>query len=355
MDNDINRTIQDIISTIEINSKSFYDFTKGDYVLPSKTMALHYVTSSQKGISAKKEWGLVEGCPALVIHVDSDFILVNSLHSSCDRHFKLTRENLFNLENIEPDENGYLNCPKYPLAIHIEEFNKREEVKKLEKEIDKMIKKDTCDVKVKKIIEDKLFQMIQSQGAPYVTIDQYLNYKSGEIKISGHKRFGSEIFNRNSRWCPPIEISYDEYVKSPSYPAPLGVRPKDFCLPSELSLTMKELLSQIYNFKNIDKTSFEDIKEHLEERDVHKCKYCGECIDANDYSSTYKSENNFMEICHRDPNDRFLVRNMYWGHGECNRRQGGYSEDDRIADGLRLLATNPEHLEKYKDLLRMIA
>ena len=34
-----------------------------------------------------------------------------------------------------------------------------------------------------------------------------------------------------------------------------------------------------------------------------------------------------MEICHRDPNDRFLVRNMYWGHGECNRRQGGYSEE----------------------------
>ena len=27
---------------------------------------------------------------------------------------------------------------------------------------------------------------------------------------------------------------------------------------------------------------------------------------------------------------------MYWGHGECNRRQGGYSESDRIIDGLRL-------------------
>ena len=30
--------------------------------------------------------------------------------------------------------------------------------------------------------------------------------------------------------------------KSPSYPAPLGIRSKDFCLPSELIETIKELI-----------------------------------------------------------------------------------------------------------------
>ena len=36
-------------------------------------------------------------------------------------------------------------------------------------------------------------------------------------------------------------------------------------------------------------------------------------------------KDNFIEICHKDPNERFLKKNMYWGNGECNRRQGGYS------------------------------
>jgi hypothetical protein len=31
---------------------------------------------------------------------------------------------------------------------------------------------------------------------------------------------------------------------------------------------------------------------------------------------------------------------MYWGHGECNRRQGGYTEQDRINDAIRLLENN---------------
>ena len=38
---------------------------------------------------------------------------------------------------------------------------------------------------------------------------------------------------------------------------------------------------------------------------------------------------------------------MYWGHGECNRRQGGYSEIDRIEDAIILLKNNPEYREQY--------
>ena len=80
-------------------------------------------------------------------------------------------------------------------------------------------------------------------------------------------------------------------------------------------------------------------------------------MDLNDYSSSYMSETNYIEICHRDPNDRFLTRNMYWGHGDCNRRQGGYSEADRIREGLSLAARNIELLSKddLTVLIKMIA
>jgi len=45
---------------------------------------------------------------------------------------------------------------------------------------------------------------------------------------------------------------------------------------------------------------------------------------------------------------------MYWGHGDCNRRQGGYSEADRIREGFSLATRNLELLSK-DDLTLLIA
>jgi hypothetical protein len=42
-----------------------------------------------------------------------------------------------------------------------------------------------------------------------------------------------------------------------------------------------------------------------------------------------------------------VPRNVYWGHGDCNRRQGGYTEEDRIQDAITLLKFNPDYLKKY--------
>ena len=133
------------------------------------------------------------------------------------------------------------------------------------------------------------------------------------------------------------------------YPYPLGIRPKDFCLPSELLDTVVEMLTQICSMKNVDKELFETLNKEFEKkkllvridtkRPYHCCKYCSKPLDAEEYSSEYKSETNYMEICHRDPNERFIKENMYWGHGECNRRQGGYSEDERMRDRDLLQAT----------------
>ena len=96
--------------------------------------------------------------------------------------------------------------------------------------IEEWMKKTDSEV-LKKVFTDKLFQMIQSQGAPFIKIDEVLAYKRGDITLTGHKRFGNEIFNRNCRWCPPIDISYEEFKQSPSYPCPLGYSPQRF-LPS---------------------------------------------------------------------------------------------------------------------------
>jgi hypothetical protein len=329
----------------------------GEFMIANKTCPWHYNIAGKNGKtekSKKKEWLIIEGVPCQIISVKDDVIIMNSFTSSKDRLFEVEKNILNDLFTKASINDGYISSSKYPTPIPIIEFENREKVKQMVKKLEEMIKHPECNTTVRKIFEDKLFQMLQSQGAPYITIDKYDQYKKGEITLSAHQRFGSEIFNRNTRWCPPIDITYDEFKVSPSYPAPLGVRPKDFCLPSELLETLKELVTQIYNMPNIDKKSFETIREefNLQERKHHCCLYCGTCVDANDYSSVYKSETNFMEICHRDPNDRFLTRNMYWGHGDCNRRQGGYSEDERIKDVLQMLRTNSTHLGNYTSQLK---
>lgn len=314
---------------------------------------LPFCCTTKTGEGKKQEWVMIEGVPCRVISVTAEKTELNSFTSAQKRTFKIDTAKFSELFTTAHIEDDCIHAPKYPTPIHISEFEEREKVSILEKKIKKITKNPECNETVKRIIEDKLFQMIQSQGAPYITIEKYETFKSGSITLSKHQRFGSEIFNRNCRWCPPIDICYDDYVKSPSYPAPLGIRPKDFCLPSELVTTMTEMITQIYNMVNVDKKSFAPFLEDctLEEREPHKCKYCGEALDVAEYSSEYKSENNFMEICHRDPNERFIKTNMYWGHGECNRRQGGFSEDQRKRDGIRLMYISGDITEAVYQIL----
>ena len=79
-----------------------------------------------------------------------------------------------------------------------------------------------------------------------------------------------------------------------------------------------------------------------------------EKIDMLQYSSGYSSKNNFIEICHKDPNNRFLPDNMYWGFGESNRQQGGYSEEERIKQVLNLLKHNQNHLKLFEQDIRVL-
>lgn len=311
------------------------------YYIAKKTELNNYDTKN--GCSKNKEYLQIQGCPCIVIKSDAKTTTLNCFASVDGRNFTVPNEYFKNnFEKIIPDSNGFLMPEAYPVKIHINEFDTRNEVKKLEKLIKQISTSKNVSKEIKCLLNDKVFQIIQSQGSSYITINEYNKFKNGKIELSKHKRFGYEIFNRNSRWCPPIYITYEEFLNSPSYPAPLGIRPKDFCLPSELIITMQELINQIANFDGIDDQSFNEMQKTLKfiEKKSCFCKYCGEKINILEYSSRYKSSINFIEICHRDPSDRFISKNMYWGHCDCNRKQGGYTENDRILDGFRLAYLN---------------
>jgi len=318
------------------------------FYIPIKTIPRNFNTS--KGYSKNPEWLQIEGCPCKVISIDYEYITLNSFSSTTARNFRVSLIEFKNNFIKCPVKDGYItNLDKYPEGKILEsEFISREKVKELKKNLETCVKNSDDEV-IKDILGDKFWQLFVSQGSPYIGINKYNEYKNGKIKLNPLSHFGSSIFNRNSRWVPPIDITYEEFKKSPSYPAPLGIRPKDFCLPSELIKTIKELIKQIMAFDNIDSMCLETILPRENDK-KHKCLWCGDIINAHDYTSVYGSKDNFIEICHRDPNQRFLETNMYWGHGECNRRQGGYSEEERIEDALRLLRNNPDYAEKYKSI-----
>jgi hypothetical protein len=314
--------------------------TTREYCLPRKTEPRHYLVSGGKK-SKNPEYLQIQDVPCRVHSYDNETFTLNSFTSSSSRLFHVTKDEFAkDFTFIYPNEESNLILQSYRnIPIHENEFERREDVSAIEKVIRSTFENENLPINLRKIFKDKLFQIIQSMGAPYITMTEYFKFKTGDVELSSHKRFGCSIFNRNSRWCPPITLTHEEFEKSPSYPAPLGIRSKDFCLPSELIETIKELIIQIVNFDGVTDEMFEELQKtmpFIEKRTKNICFYCGKKLSVEEYSSIYKSETNYMEICHRNPNERFLSTNMYWGHGDCNRRQGGYTEDERIYDGFRL-------------------
>jgi len=319
-------------------------YSKG-YLVPHKT-EVRYEMLKSGGMSKEKQWMQIEGVPCKIVccDVESKTLIVNSFAIDPNSNFRISYEEAAeNFTQIEPTMEGFLELEKYNEPIHVSEFEKRSEVKSFRSAINKLIKDPELSPSIKKVFDDKLSQLFASQGSAFcVTIPKYEEYKLG-VTQHCHKRIGDPVFNRKTRFCPPVDISYEEFEKSPSFPAPLGIRHKDCCLPSKLLDTVKEMINQIMNFKHISEKDFAIVKKKfsfVEKQAVHCCKYCGEAVDIEKYSSKYKSSDNYIEICHRDPEGSFTTENMYWGHGECNRRQGGYSETCIIKDGYRLAFIN---------------
>jgi hypothetical protein len=324
-------------------------------VIAKRTLPRHYIT--KEGHSKKKEYLQIAGVPLVVTSFNANTVTLNPLTSSNIRQFEISKQELIT-EFIEGslDANNFitnLDPKKYPTPVNISEFQSRDDFGNFKKDIDLWVKK--LDNKIlQKIFQDKVFQMIQTQGAPFEKLSDLEKFSEKvDVETSGttHKRFGNQIFNRNCRWCPVADyVSYDDFTQNGSYPFPIGIRAKDFCLPSEMQRVLVEMIRQILTFKHVDEKYRKEmqlifdkynIKDIFINKMCHCCTYCGLEINMTAYSSQYKSENNYIEICHRDPNLHFCIKNMYWGHGECNRKQGGYTEKDRLCDAIGLLNHNP--------------
>jgi len=335
------------------------DFQIGDYIKSEKTLAVHYKTKDS--ISKNKEW-FIANVPSIITEINEDYIIVNQFTSSPDRKYIVLKEDFKFCKKCRIEGEYICDLNWYPPEgkLKISEFTEREGVLEFNSKVNKLVKSLPTEDIISKILSDKFGQLNTPQGAPCDTIQTILNYNIEELRNHPTKRINNMIFNRCSRWTPPIpdSYSYEEYKNSINFTLPIGTRPKDFCLPSELVDTMKEMIRQIICFKNIDPEIKQNVIKNLglnasECSEIHKCKWSGKEIDVLDYSSNYASKDNYIEICHRDPHDRFLARNMYWGFGESNRQQGGYSEKERVKQIAQLCKYNPEMMELLrKELLK---
>ena len=326
-------------------------------VIAKQTKPRHYLTKNGLG-SKNKEYLQIFGVPLIVTKFKDEVATLNSLTSSAGREFEVsTQELITDFVKGELDNSGVitnLDPKKYPQPVNVSEFYCRDTFGDFKKDIEGWVRSLDNSL-LQKIFDDKLFQMVQTQGAPFKPIPELEKFKMSTTQelqgMSQHKRYKTQIFNRNCRWCPVADyMSWDDFNQCSSYPFPIGIRAKDFCLPSEMQKVLVEMIRQILTFKNVDEKyrlqmqqifSKYNINNVFDNTSCHCCKYCGCEIDMNAYSSQYKSEDNYIEICHRDPNSHFCVKNMYWGHGECNRRQGGYTETEIIEDALGLINYNP--------------
>lgn len=339
------------------------------FVIAKRTKAEHYLTKSG-GFSKNEEYLRIEGSPCLIIKTDDTAATLLSLHST--KTFQISKQVLHDefTEGIL-DEKGFminLDPQKYPANVNINEFDERKKCRQFNGDVNEWIK-TIANERLKNLFVVKFSQLLPSAGNTKCenikTIKKSIQEKKA-IPPNGlktHKRFGSPIFNRQSRWSPVADhVSFDEFEKCGSYPWPLGIRKKDFCLPSTWLTCAVEMIKQILSFDNVDETYRIHMQkifteygfDNIFDGKIHLCKYCGNPVDLNLYSlqPTYKSATNFIEICHRDPNSHFSKKNMYWGHGECNRRQGGYTERERIEDAIVLITNNPNEYHNERERMQ---
>lgn len=330
------------------------------YFISKRTFPLK--KNTKKGTSKKEDW-IAGGDIAKLVNITNEIYTFNMFQcSNSQTLYSLDAQRFHNeFKKAEYNDEGKIINSEHPTLIDINEFDIRDDVCKLYSNINKIKNNDALTKEFKDMMDDKIEQIRQAQGAgKCLTIPQFYEYQKNKTNIPDNiTRISKPIFNRKSRWTPtvPYNFEHSDFMNHPSYPAPIGIRPKDYALPSELLETTLEMITQLVNFKNVNEKDVEIMKQafSIEQRNTHCCKYCGDCMNMNDYSSSYSSKTNYTEICHRDPNDRFLSYNMYWGHGECNRKQGGYSEKQIMFDALKLMKLHKLiSIEEYQQKFDLI-
>ena len=311
------------------------------YLLPKKTVHARELSLSQKNSDA---WAFVYKVPVKLISVSQNpqtFKINSFTASNCPI---LTSEEY--TRYLEPAivEDGKIFTSVYPMGYITEtDFDDRQNVKDLMKQLRKLSK----DIPA---LETFLaMQPASTQGNTRIVNFEKIKYYDecgipDTCKYPDMYGHDSYIFNRAPHYAPPHPVlTQEEWRNHHCFPRPLGVRPKDHATPRQTYDTILELVTQLYNCKGIDKSKFMGLP--LEDRDVHRCRFCGEVVDVSQAKPKHGSETNYMELCHRNPNGRFTRDNLYLGHGACNRMQGGCTEEQIVSNGIRLMKL----LEREKD------
>lgn len=214
----------------------------------------------------------------------------------------------------------------------------------------KKLKQYFKDKNILSAIEKAEQDSFHSKGNQFcATIDKYNKYKI-DPTTSKLERLGDPIFNRSVRHSPPIPktFTYEDFKKSSSYPAPIGIRDEDFAWPSEQNEILIDLLNQIFSCKNAPECPEKFISELglTIKPNTHTCLWCGVLMDISELNQEYCSKEHSINFCHRTPEFGTKKGNVYIGHCSCNREQGGYSEEQRINQIIRLAKFNPSYIEK---------
>jgi hypothetical protein len=213
------------------------------------------------------------------------------------------------------------------------------------------LKKHFAGKPILKAIEKAELDSYHSKGNNFcINFKDYNDYKT-DPKTSKLERIGDPIFNRSVRHSPPISRTFtrENFENSLSYPAPIGVREEDFAWPSEQNEILIELLNQIFSCKNAPECP-EEIKNELGLNIItnsHICFWCGEIMDLSELKQEYCLKEHTINFCHRDPEIGTKKKNIYIGHCSCNREQGGYSEEQRVEQIIRLAKSNPS----FRDII----
>lgn len=286
---------------------------------------------------------LCANVPCKVISNDGSNVILLPFNKSQNIHItdEIYKLNYYQLESDET----YVYISGYPHGkIAISEFTTQSiSIKKLKKHFKE-------DINFSKLIAKVVQDSFHSKGNnSCITIEKYNEFAT-ESTHSKLERIGDPIFNRSVRHSPPISKTFtrENFEQSSSYPAPIGIREEDFALPSEQNEILIELLNQIFSCENAPICPEEIVTElNLSiNPNSHTCLWCGEILNILKLNQEYCSIEHTINFCHRIPEVGTKRGNVYIGHCSCNREQGGYSEEERVIQVIRLAKCNPHFKEK---------
>ena len=286
-----------------------------------------------------KDW-VCQGVPAAAVYT-GDVVHIRPFN----------RKGLCKISNADFEANfiktevvdGAVKAPAYPGGwIPLNEFSVKSYSKQMVLEHFK--ENETMTTLVNKIHQDAYTSKGCTKAA---TISVYTKARSADsVDTSKLTRVGDPVFNRASRHTPPIKMEYDEFSKTPGFPAPVGVTPEDFAWPSQQNRVFVSLLEQLFSCAGAPDCPpklIEQLGLNVQ-KGTHTCRWCHEVVDVTTVNQSYCSKEHSLNFCHDDPSMGTVPGNVYIGHCSCNREQGGYSLEQRILQIKRLVRGDPKLL-----------